>query len=415
MNQVNPATAPNLAQQVAQPQAAALSSTDQKVYALVILRNLLVAAAILLGAFSFVWACLVNPVWVLGIIASIGLGTLGLLIDTTELPATSSWFNIPFVPNQPLGLWNSGASCWINSAFQLFANLPNATELAEQHRRGKVQGGDLTPLQTALETYTSEHKANLEGKAQNRVSSAKIIDLWTWLYEITNSATIPDPPIDGPGGTKQQDPIEFFREILFPLPIHYEVQTLANDGDVVETLDRSNEFWQYITLDLQNSTSFKEIFASYFSDEFTTDDVANPVRKRRVKAFTSAPEGLFIHLERYKQVPVSQMPFQITFFQIPSLQPKKSSFATTKITNPIEVPRSLTIDVKGQPAAYRCDGFIVHLGGISGGHYISYLFKHGSWWCVNDHRSYQVTEAYIANQMPHGYIYHFAKESPQQP
>lgn len=389
--------------QVVQPQPSAAPTTDEKVYALLILRNVLVGAAVVLGSFSFVWACLVNPVWVLGIVGSVVLGTLGLLIDTKTPMGLPSIFNTPFVPTQPLGLFNSGASCWINSAFQLFANLPNAAQLAEQHR-GKIGSQEQTPLQKALASYSLEHQANLEGKTENRVSSVKTLDLWNWLYQITASATFPNGPIDGPGGTTQQDPIDFFREVMPNLPLYQGVETVGDDDSVLETTDQSkNEPLQYIPLHI-TGVSFKEMFASFFKDKFTTDsDEAAPVQKRRIRNFTAEPEHFFIHLARYKDIPNLQAP----------ILGQRPSFLTTKITNPVEVPPSLTLDVQGQTVSYKCAGLVVHGGAISRGHYVSYVFKHGNWWCINDDLAYKVGEAYIKNQMSHGYIYYFAREGVQ--
>jgi hypothetical protein len=381
------------------PQPAPLTPTDQKVYAFAILKNTLVLAAVIVGTVSFVCALCVNPVWVLGIIAAIALGTLGLLIETD---AVSSLFSSSraFIPKQPPGLRNSSNNCWINSAFQLFANIPEAREIAEKHRlklekRGKSAWGQILPA--ALSTYQSEYQANLRGTGQYIRSALDTHSLRAWLYDVTDSALAcpkGQGAVTSRTGSAQEAAIEFFQEVMPPLPICAEVQNYnLSDPHTITNNPEPNtaEAPPLISLDLRinTNTPFNEKLNNYFVEELPS---SSPLEgRRKVRYFTAAPESVLIQLERY--APGATVPI--------------------KITNPVVVPLNLSLSIQSQTVPYKCQGFIMHGGNLSFGHYIACVCKQGQWWYISDESVQQVTEAYALNQMPNGDIFHFAKEGLQ--
>ena len=76
--------------------------------------------------------------------------------------------------------------------------------------------------------------------------------------------------------------------------------------------------------------------------------------------------------------------------------------AFKKINTPIEIPliwnnRKLV-------------SFVVHSGGTYGGHYYSYIYSNGDWYCVNDNMVNKVSQETIEREARTAYMFLFAKE-----
>ena len=115
----------------------------------------------------------------------------------------------------------------------------------------------------------------------------------------------------------------------------------------------------------------------WFSEKL--DKKVNATKKIIVKTF---PKYLFIHLKRF------------SFYG-----------SSNKINDPIDIPFELNLNNN----KYNLRGFILHIGNVGGGHYMSFI-KKDNWHCCNDASVSIVDVDRIRNILKAAYIFLYVKE-----
>lgn len=88
------------------------------------------------------------------------------------------------------------------------------------------------------------------------------------------------------------------------------------------------------------------------------------------------------------------------------------NFETAKLNNPVNLDN---IEIKKsadsqETQTYEATAFIVHMGGIQGGHYTAFIKDDaGSWWCYNDNRVIQIADDEIELYKAQAYIVKYSK------
>jgi ubiquitin C-terminal hydrolase len=106
---------------------------------------------------------------------------------------------------------------------------------------------------------------------------------------------------------------------------------------------------------------------------------------------TNAPKYIFVGLKRFKC----------------------TNTHIQKIVTPIKIPMDTCSFVEGGSAKYVLKGFVIHSGGVLGGHYYSYGLRkiNGEikWFCFNDSNVHEVTQEHVTNQSTQAYILLYAR------
>lgn len=157
-----------------------LSTTSEKVNYLVVIRDLLVGLSFILGAGGFLLAVVFNPAWALATIPAIALAIIGIRLASDEIESLKK---PEYISNQPMGLKSTGNDCWINSALQLYFNIPLL-------HRAPLNGytNHLQLLEKAYDQYQSERKKSSSGEPIQYVSAVDSQSIREWLYYEANGA-----------------------------------------------------------------------------------------------------------------------------------------------------------------------------------------------------------------------------------
>jgi ubiquitin C-terminal hydrolase len=149
------------------------------------------------------------------------------------------------------------------------------------------------------------------------------------------------------------------RMLSLPIPVNLEKISLINCLE---------EFSKEEMLDGDNM---------WFSEKL--DKKVNASKKLIVKTF---PKYLLIHLKRF------------SFYG-----------SSNKIDRQIDIPFELNLNNN----KYNLRGFILHLGSVGGGHYMSFIKKE-KWHCCNDSNVSSIDDDRIRNISKSGYIFLFVKD-----
>jgi hypothetical protein len=346
-----------------------LCSTDNKIYAFLILGRVLQAAAIASFAASIAFAFTVGPIVLLAAIPAIALGLLGTYVagNPEELNDMLQMAR-PFVPGQPVGLVNGGNNCWLNSSLQLMANIP-----AAHHRMRQIP-----QLAQFLDAYEA-NRNNYQKVGQNIDTHA----IRQFVSRETGGV-ISD-------GSRQEDAAEFFDYVFQGPNALYQLDHQVN-GVVRGAYHQS---LLHIGLGTQPRPSFQQLFNSYFDDR-----AENGARIQFF--FQRPPNDLLVSAKRF-------------YGQIDSSG--NNHIQTGKIGDAIDVPERLALSNQfvrvGGGSEYVCDAFSVHNGSsLESGHYICYVKRQNTWWYCSDTRVYEVSAGTALRAMKYGYIFHYAKCSP---
>ena len=352
-----------------------LCTTDNKVYAFLILGRVLQAAALasVIAAIAFTFT--VGPMVLLATIPAIALGLLGTYAaGNPEEINNMLQMARPFVPGQPVGLVNGGSDCWLNSSLQLMVNSP------AYHQRMR----QIPQLTDFLDAYQA-NRTNYQKVAKN-------IDIHA-IRQFLSRET---------GGQirdsyDQEDAAQFF-EYLFQGP--NAVHQLDQQVNGRPPRPRPEALLQ-IDLGESPRPSFQQLFNSYFDQ--TTD-----LGERSLLHFQRPPNDLLVHAKRF----YFHMNPDGTLYRDANGRAQER-----KVTDPIDVPERLSLPNRfvrsGEASEYTCDGFSVHSGSSpDGGHYTCYVKRQNTWWYCSDTNVFEVTSCQAHNAMKHGYLFHYAKSSP---
>lgn len=345
-----------------------LCSTDNKVYAFLVIGRVLQTAALVSLAASIAFAFAVGPVSLIAAIPAIALGVLGTYVagNPQELNGLLQ-MNRPFVPGQPIGLINSGNNCWLNSGLQLLIHSPSF------HRRLR----QIPEFSQFLDNYTAAQTSY-----QKVASSIDTHAIRQFLSRKTAGQITADHT--------QEDAAQLF-EYLFqgPNAIHQFEQQC--DGGAPEV---RREPMIQIDLNPNLRPHFQQLFNDYF-------DYRSHIGQHIQLFFQRAPDDLLIQAKRFYQ----------------QIDPTSGVLVQGKIDDRLDVPEKLTLPDRfvrsRQSQDYLCDGFTVHNGAShDGGHYTCYLKVQNVWWYLSDSTVYEVPARQALEAMAGGYIFHYSKQNP---
>lgn len=379
-------------------QNSALTPTDLKASTLV--RNFLSQAFVgtsILSSSTFIFlAIVINPLWALGIVPAIVLGTIGIKLATQIIEQKKQ--------PKPIGLINPGLDCWINSTFQLLANISAFQIAAEKNVQGKL----MNPLYEALRRYQKEQ---LEGK--DPISSVSSREIGQWIYDaarIKNKKKeyLPDEmqPITSNDGSKQEEAGEFMKFFLEkckgPLPIREKtiIYEKKHPEKREESIKPKSDTDTLIILHPVETRSFRELWKDYFRYIAPHSD---PNKENLLtKYFSAAPADFTLELKRFAAAGWDAA--------------RRVAIAPRKITDAIDVPLDLVLTNEQCPSepftAYECDGVIAHHStSIDHGHYVSYVKVGDQWWYMSDTLVKAVSEKEVMKEVrSKGCIFHFSKK-----
>ncbi len=339
-----------------------LCSTDSKIYALLILGRTLQSAALVSFAASFVFAFLVGPAALIGLVPAVAFCVLGTYIaDNPQELNSMVQMPRPFVPGQPVGLMNSAYNCWVNSGLQMLANVP-----AFEPRMRQVP-----VLSQFLDAY-KDARAGYHKVAPNFDSQQVRQFLSSETRGVINNSCY-----------AQEDASELF-EYLFQGPnALYRFDHLLNGAPATARHE------PMIQLDIQRVNplpGFGQLFNGFF-------DHMTDIGQRQQLFFQNSPNDLLIQLKRFYRDPDGTL---------------------GKINDPIEAPDTIQLPAAlvrtGEGATYQCDAFLVHHGTTQhGGHYVSYIKVGNAWWLCSDSSVIEVSATDALSAMKQSYILHYAK------
>jgi hypothetical protein len=341
-----------------------LGSTDSKVYGWLIVGRVLQAAALFTCAVSFGFTFVAGPLFLVGLVPAIALGILGTWVATQHedlnwLPQITR----PFVPGQPVGIYNASNNCWLNSGLQLLANTP-----AFEMRISRI------PI---FAQFLFSYK---EARMGHQKVSCKIDSHQIRQYLSRETRGGIDP------GHVQQDASELFEHLFDGVNSLYEFHHLI---DGVPARNRQEPLIQIEIPRGRLPLSFRQLLNGFF--DYRTDDHG----RRHQLFFQQPPNDLLIQMKRFY---------------------RDRDGTEGKVTNAIEAPEMIQVPASlirtGQAGSYCCDAFLVHHGDSpSGGHYVAYIKVNGIWWHCSDSTVIEVCKSAAMNAMKHSYILHYAKTS----
>jgi len=339
-------------------------STDNKIYAFLILGRVLQAAAILTFGASIAFAFTAGPIALLATIPAIAMGVLG-----TFAVGNPQEFNEmlqiarPFVPGQPIGLMNVGNNCWLNSSLQLLTNTPAF------HARMR----QIPQLSDFLNAY------QVNGDSYQKVARNIDTNVIRQFLSRETGGLISE-------SNRQEDAAQFFEYFFQGQHAIHRLDQHIDQGDPIV---RREPLLQ-INLGESSRPSFQELFNSYF-------DHSSDLGQRIQLFFQRAPIDLFVQANRFYQ-----------------RTDTSGALQQGKIVDPIDIPERLALPNRfirsGENAEYLCDGFSIHNGSsLDGGHYVCYVKRQDKWWYCSDTTVYEVAKGQALDAMKHGYLFHFAK------
>ncbi len=342
-----------------------LCSTDTKVYSFLIIGRVLQAAALIAFVASVAVTFTVGAIALSGVIPAIALGVLGTHIagNPRELHDLLQ-IGRPFVPGQPVGLYNSGNDCWLNSSLQLLGNSP-----AFQGRLRQIP-----EFSRFLDNYA------IAQSGHQKVSKNIDTHLIRGFLSRETAGQVSD-------GSSQEDAAQLF-EYLFQGPhAIYQLDQQVDGG--IPTHRRE----PMIQIDLSSDPrpSFQQLFNHYFDHHTQTG-------QHLQLFFPRPPNELLIQAKRFYQ----------------RLDPVSGALQQGKIDDPLNISERLMLPNRfvrtGESPEYTCDGFTIHYGSSQdGGHYATYIKKGSVWWYCADSAVYEVPARQALAAMKGGYIFHYSR------
>jgi hypothetical protein len=355
----------------AQEAVCGLCGTDNKVYMLLIVGRVLQASALVAAVVSTACIVLAGPLALIGTISSLALGVLGtyIAINPQEVNDMLQMAR-PFVPGQPIGLYNPDANCWVNASLQLVSNFPSyAPRLS-----------NFPILAQYLDRYAAAGQNH-----QKIASQINTQEIRQFLSTATNGQI-------APSGV-EEDAAVFFDFLFQGVNAQYHLDQVTDGGAPIVRLE---PMIQINLLQDPMPASFpglQQLFNEFF-DYQTTSGQHIQVR------FPRPPNELLIQERR--------------FYQTGTQSGGNLQFG--KINHPIELPERLTLQNQftssNEGAEYVLDGVLVHRGFTpDSGHYVTYLKRGNTWWYCSDTYVYEVPVSQVLEEAKYSYITHWSKVS----
>lgn len=339
-----------------------LCTTDNKVYAFLILGRLLQAAALVSFSVSVASTFFVGPIALVWAFSSAVLGLIGTDIagDPEKVNGRIQMLR-SFVAGQPVGLANRRNNCWINSSLQLLAHVPAFHPTLRR----------LPIFAQFLDQYTAAQQASQRIATMN----SQLI-----REDLSNRGVIE-------GGAQQLDAAQLFEYIFEGQNALYTLKQRVNDAEATE----HKEPMIQVNIGRHGPRpSFQELFNAYFDRHVSAD--------QHIRLFfESSPDRLLIQLQRFYHERNAAGNFEQGRIGDP-----------VNITEQIELPERFVNS--HERAIYTCDAFLVHAGdSLNEGHYVAYIKKGDAWWLCSDTSVYEVPTSTALNALRKSYICHFKK------
>ncbi len=355
-----------------------LCGTDDKVYTLFVIGRVLQAAALATLVASIGFAFFATPFTLLGLLPAILIGAVGTYIaDDAQGLYDKFQYARPFVPGQPCGIMNPiAANCWLSASLQLLQNSPNF------HRRLR----QIPQMAAFLDQYNQA--------AVNHLKYLPHFDTQVLRQTLSQST-------QGliRSSTSQEDAAVLFEYLFQGGNSLYQFDQRIN-GRLSDTT--RPEPMISIILGQNPGAGFEQLFSQFFN---SADDRGMQTQL----TFQHEPDDLVVQLRRFVQF----------------VDPQTGVYDHHKINDKIAVPMQMAIPRHlvrdgNHGANYVCDGFLVHMGSLNGGHYASYVKKilpggRESWWCCSDSRVYEVSLPTVEREIQNAYIVHYSRAALRLP
>jgi ubiquitin C-terminal hydrolase len=392
------------------------------------------------------------------------------MVRLCDESASYPLFGSTFLPPQPpppqtgtispipgaTGLANASANCWANALLQTVSFVPSLEavyrEFAQYKRDHGVTSQDRdhgAAMIRELDAFQADQRSNMA------VSTANTQNIRLAFHHFFGHTYYPDDPVGRTGrrvevfsasAGQHEDAHEALSRLmdghdqvrkaqrLAMHPIYRDIDTIrcyrptgkvsAADPVILQrtkdtpmasntysrlrpdhtSVHRAPEFQIFLDPQHRGHLGFDELFSDFFKDLHTAtcepgkylepDDRLHEYALTSVnRRYATAPDEFVLTAKRFG-TDITGRGF--------------------KIETPIPIRRYLTLpagSIAGsfETPCYELDAFIVHSGGLSGGHYISYQKRNGAWVEISDRYARTVPDTEIARILQRSYIHHYRK------
>jgi hypothetical protein len=338
--------------------SAPLSALDFKINSKVIACGLLLAAAV---AASVTLAVMVSPIALTGL--SVAAIALFAAIYFSMNPSTTQ-----HIPGHQIGFENpTRDNCSLNAAMNLLKN-PRLERVA---RTNCPEIANVT-----------QARFQAESKQQSAISGHAVEQLRRHLTVATRG------DIQSRGHIDAADSLNHFFQGSIQLRRTINGRETTSDKASMISLPMDG---RETTFHKKLCRFFKSFTVDYWDDQRRCHGGIIEL------SMTDAPMDLLIQMQRFTHV-----------YENGRVVGRKLS-QDFSMPATMALPRGAVDSAEKTPPEYECQGFIVHEGGLNGGHYYTYRKEGAQWFLCNDAHVKPVSTQQALAQMKQGYIYHYAK------
>lgn len=401
------------------PAAAAASELDCRIYALVVLGEVMrwgLATTAIAGA--IVGAIFLTPYLLFALAISPLLIFFGCaLANTIRWPDGS--IHIPyltsnaFIPGQPIGFRNTGNNCFANAALQVAFASPGVINIIERLPEEVFFPPVIAPEHIPAEhLQPTEHRlrAILYGYLNEQNAGRLLAEAQTQNARLFIRERSPDMTLHG-----QEDGSEFFRILLDAIadeqaPFSFRFSRQGRGNAIVHTPQKMLEIevapFVDARMEFPADATDEQIFIDHILGPYlfaSSEDQRGPFGI--VQKFTTRPDELFFSAKRTSQVVTDRA---------------RGHVENRKINDPLPIPMRMTlpneffVEENGVAPTYEADAFFIHLGGgMNSGHYIAYkrcIYQDKAvWWKTDDSRVSFVSDEDAHKALKLAYTVHYSR------
>jgi hypothetical protein len=287
----------------------------------------------------------------------------------------------------PLGLYNAGCNCWINSLFQMIYADPSTKEWLLSNDCPK----ELLPFKTFIQAYDAASK---NGGPQPSSQSLRVC-----LSTLTHNAIKTNV-------FKQEDPTEAWMAINELRPKNLRLQAeetrqytpRANEPALLageEMRSDPRELDLTLTIEGENP-SLATLMDNHCYEARTQGHLDLKTSTGKTHRYTD--------LTFIKQTRATSAP--------PSLHIQLKQFDPHGKKIPVQIPEHYDLKLRdGTRAGYELNSFLCHEGGRDGGHYISFRRgDDGQWYMFDDSSVRKVSKTEMSRYLQKAYFVQYSKK-----